>query len=1504
MKRILAVLLLAVLMAAVPTLAQTVTGVVPYASYSNHKYDSFNTGNMNLIVSVPVFSKNGPIPFDLNLVMNNTVTTGQVSNGFTPELSGTGGSSYTYIPVKACPFPDPNTTKYYRNFKYTDHEGAVHSFPTIELDSQGCLLNDNDTEYSTDGSGLLAQAHLKPDGSLDYFKVTDIDGNIHGGGALVIDANGNTLTYSGTQYIDSMGMAVVTPTLAVPPLPSSYSYLDANGVSRSVTINYGTYTQQTAWGCPFGDIAAHSVNFPSSISFPDGTSLGITYEHATGTPAGYITGRVLSLTLPTGGTVQYAYSGGSNGINCIDNSPATLTRTENGAVTTYVHTATGAAGSGAAATTVITLPDGGTRTQLFKGVTIYSDVVKDSSGNTVSTVLTNYNNTGVNGLITPPLRYVDVYSYRGSTAVTVGSIRTHTELDTTYYAKVLDEKTYIPASSGTFNTDTVTEYGSFNGSSCTVSGPVSAVCRTTTTDGSANVLSINRYTRDANGNALTSASTTNGSAFLSSSKTYNANGTVATSTSLLGAVTTFNVSACNNTLPASSVTSGITTTFNWDCNGAVLNSTSDSNGSQSFQYNDPLYRSTRITDQTGANSNSSFTANSVETTLSTGSGTIDILGVVDSFGNLIARQAFNGSTYDTVSHVFIGSHLVRDHRPCTTTSGATCVTTQFSYVYDTVGRLQTKTDTTTGATKTVSYNANDTKVTISGSGSSPARSIQTEVDGFGRVVSVCEVTTAAGSASCGQTASATGYLTTYHYTPNGLLDTVTQFANGASPQVRSFTFDKLGRKLTQTTPEGGLVTFKYDVSALCNNGAVFNGQLVERNDARGQKTCYTYDALGRVLTVTYPGVSGINKYFVYDAATVNGQVMSNVTGRLAEAYTASTINGTKVTDFGFSYSPRGEITDVYESTPNSGGYYHASASYYANGAVGMVSTGATNKPGWFYGIDTMGRTSGLWESTNCTGACKLLVGSITYDLGRVTGISYASGDSDAFTYDATTGRANDYTLNKGPKNVKGTLTWFPNGNLQTQAFTDTITPANAHTCNYSYDDLARVTGVNCGATWSQTFSYDAFGNLVKSGSGSFAGLYNNKNQLTNMSAVYDASGNLTSINQGVTHTYTWDAENRISTIDGKSLTYDAFDRVVQEGTTVEILYGPNGKLAVMNGQAATRVYLPLPKGAKVTYDPGPQFEHPDVMGNTILGTSWTQGKVFDRFFAPFGEMYNNSGTSTASFTGHTQDLDSNLYDFEFREQNPSQGRWLNPDPSGMDGSETGDPQTLNRYSYVRNSSMSLVDPQGLKGEWWRANGPVSGGGHSNSFEVPYWIGGQDYWVNGMAPGAGTFGFKPLGFPVVNSKMILSDDPKFMQEPIGDATNLHDGAAQRALHDRFQGNPCDKTGGLLSASDPNRKYATAVGVTIVGVPMASAGGVALGESVALGTTMFYASPLALGIMGQSALAAKAGLDMSNPDSAYVSNAADEAYIYEQTLANAARARIDHGVTTGWFQRLFK
>ena len=169
-----------------------------------------------------------------------------------------------------------------------------------------------------------------------------------------------------------------------------------------------------------------------------------------------------------------------------------------------------------------------------------------------------------------------------------------------------------------------------------------------------------------------------------------------------------------------------------------------------------------------------------------------------------------------------------------------------------------------------------------------------------------------------------------------------------------------------------------------------------------------------------------------------------------------------------------------------------------------------------------------------------------------------------------------------------------------------------------------------------------------------------------------------------------------------SMTYDALDRRVEQGVlrgaTSEILYGPNGaKLAIMSGTTVTKVFAPLSAGATAVYTSSglAYYRHPDWLGSSRLATTPSGTVYYDGAYAPFGENYSETGTTDRNFTGQNQDLASGLYDFLYREYHSTQGRWIQPDPGGLQVVDPSDPQTWNRYAYVRNSPLASVDRLGL-----------------------------------------------------------------------------------------------------------------------------------------------------------------------------------------------------------------
>ncbi len=396
---------------------------------------------------------------------------------------------------------------------------------------------------------------------------------------------------------------------------------------------------------------------------------------------------------------------------------------------------------------------------------------------------------------------------------------------------------------------------------------------------------------------------------------------------------------------------------------------------------------------------------------------------------------------------------------------------------------------------------------------------------------------------------------------------------------------------------------------------------------------------------------------------------------------------------------------MWESTRHSGGYYHSTASYWANGALSLLNPlNSTALPTFTYGADGEGRPNSAGASSGMNPVL-----STAYDVAsRVTGVTLGSYDSDAFTFDPNSGRMTQYkhTVGATPQSVIGNLTWNANGTLKQLAITDPFDATNQQTCNYGYDDLARISSANCGSPWSQTFAFDPFGNLTKSGSVSFQPQYNtatNRMQsLPGFTPTYDANGNTLTDSL---HTYTWDVQGRVTAVDTVGLSYDALGRMVEQnrsGSYTQILYGPNGgKLALMNGQTVTKAFIPLPAGATAVYTSGPTlsyFRHPDWLGSSRFASTPSRTLYSDLAYAPFGETYAEAGTVDRSFTGQNQDTiqgsTTGLNDFLFREY-AQYGRWISPDPAGMAAVNPSNPQTWNRYVYVLNSPLNAVDVLGL-----------------------------------------------------------------------------------------------------------------------------------------------------------------------------------------------------------------
>jgi RHS repeat-associated protein len=1351
--------------------------------YDSFQVDSVNLQNLSIGISLPVRNKAGAFPFSYSLQGNSscvTVVGGSVGHhaiecginpnkwyGFlSPQLPysnwtllgvtnfnqeyGTGNAfpgwtaHHTTSTSGTCATDGKSFTKY-SGFYLTSPDFTTYYMPGgYTIAGSACAVSFS--AYTLSGgihavisggsaavSLTLPNGHtISPANSLPI-RETDAFGN-------VIQFDSNTNVYTDT--LNTTALTVV-PFGKFTGSGGSYAWRDATGATQQIKEITSPATIKTAFNCGFAiDNLTQSGAALSEVDYPDGNNVYFTYEPITGG----ITGRLQSIQLRKSGTISYSY-GPIN--DCTGFIPTTLSRTTREGTTTYTF-AVFQASVGYGTTTTVLDPGKNKAVYTFIGTDLHglprmgspvelTQVQKWQNVGTVaspayaslSTVLICYNGNTSNCANTdPPYPVTTKDVYR-----TIGTMATSSRVKTTYdtYGNVTSVAKYdFGATSPT--TTTTTYYGYWGGTlPCAAigSGIVNLPCDVVNTDNAGHTLSEARFGYDING-FNTARDVWTGSTWLHTAIGDTPNGTAQFLIDPNNAYTSFNYAptgsgGCNGlfeTSRSTTVSSGdvLTTSKAWNCDVALVTSTTDANGNgTSTLYNDPLSRVSSFTDESGFTTTTSYGKTTLTTSNSFGSSISNVTTTTDDFGKRILTQKKQGpssANYDTTSYAygFNGpNRQTSTSTPCVQTLGQGCGSYFAVTTLDPLGRTMQTTDASGNGTVSHTFSNNDTGVTVSPApaGENP-KSVHTESDGLGRTVSTCVILSSGGT-PCGQGMSGSGILSTSAYS----------FASGSTTvavtrglQTRTTVSDATGRVTSANTPEAGMTQYLYDsagADACSASSRNSKGDLLRTTDANGNYVCSTYDSLHRVTDQGNNLQNSTNpcRRFRYDNSTgVLGTIpvgitVSNALGKLVEAETdtcASPVSQSSIiTDEWFSYDKNGRITDIWESTPHSGGYYHTAVTYFPNGVVSSLS-GIPGFATYTYGVDGEGRASTAIQGTTT------IINGTTFDASShpLTVNIYTLGDNDTYTYDPATGRMKSYAFSVNGVSDTGRLTWNSNGALQQLAIVDGFNSGGTQTCNFGYDDAARLTTDNCGSIWSQTFNYDQYDNLTKSGSITWNPGYNSaNNRYLSIGATYDPDGHLT---YDSFNSYTWDVYGKMFSqrsgngpvvcgMSGICMTYDANGRAVERNNTgvySEILYSPIGKAAIMSGASTvTRSYIPLPGGVSLTtIGGGKQVEHRDWLGTARLSTGLAnRALIYDRAFAPYGEMYANFGsTSYVDFTGDKQDLvpGAGLFDTPNREEAPNQGRWISPDPTGK-GS--------NLYAYSTNPN-SNTDPLGLATTWY------------------------------------------------------------------------------------------------------------------------------------------------------------------------------------------------------------
>jgi RHS repeat-associated protein len=1326
-------------------------------SYSNGAFDSqgpevVDIGNADIHYTIPVLHKPGRANtnFIYDLHYDNaiwaSVTTGSTLvwapsamwGWSTPALFG-------YITYQTKTFSclneniPGNNRVYYTsqmNYRYVDSNNQSHAMigAVYSPEVDQCGKNEVDgIGKSNDGSYIT----LDPDPNSSATAVV----TLRDGSAVVppvgaspsvastTDLNGNTISTTGTSFTDTLGTTALTITGGAPS-NLVYTYKDTTGANQTITISYSTYTIQTAFGCSgiseYGPTTAYLTN---RITYPDSSYYQFSYEPTPGASAN-VTGRLSSVRLSTGGTIQYSYSGANNGINCSDGSALQIARVTSDGTRTYTRSSitattsitdvatgvgdhrhysfivppastfpnehflthswkyTGPATSTALEenqfcfnsansncdTTVPTVPLTGfsVNTTLNGAMTKRMETVYDSYGQLSYTTQYDFGSGSVNGGVIQSTSYSMVGSTGKLLAVkTSTSAGLISQTDYAYDETAVVQTSGVPSHGGgaanRYNLTSITNVGP----SGTVLNKISAVYNDTGT-----VASIGQ----------------------------NRSSTVA-SYGYDGTAQAFPVTVTNSITTSDGNSIFHATTATYDINTGLQKTAKGQNANDTVNYTyDAMLRPLTISDSSGlASIGYSFSvatgpsgaASIVQTGKHNSSSNVVIATTLDGYGRTqqvtITDSAGNDiqtNQYDADGRLHVATNL---HR-----SGTSDTDGQVQYGYDGIDRLTSVLSPGASVASTTAFSGNTETVQ-----DEAGKKRELFFDGLGRISEVMEP----------DNSNALTWETDYLYSQNysssaGTYQTILNQKGGSSSsadwRTRTFTYDMMGRLQQQLVPESGTTSYTYSSStAGCSYDATLPCTIT---DNLLTVATASYDALGRIVSTMYSGGGNIGNNtptvtYKYDEASFNGLTTSNGVGKMT-----GMTDGSGQT--AWSYDALGRTTAVRKTI--AGVTKQATYTYNLDGTVNTLQdfSGDTLT----YGYNNAGQVTSIADTAN-----SYATGALYYPTGQLHQLSHQAGTAAFQRTDVFNGRLMPSTLTasqtSSPTATLMSLSYgyagasTNNGNIMSV----TDNKNTGWTQNYTYDQLNRLQTANNPATggtgWTQSYTYDPWGNMTgKSQTGSVAGTNVTATAASNRSNnnSYDGAGRVS--NDGITM-YSYDANGRILTAGSQTYAYDGNGaRVKKVSGSTTTLYWPGASGGVIDesngtgGNTAKQVYFGSLLVWRESAATGTgEFLFQDHLGSTRVAVSGA-GAVQDNVsYYPFGAKPPYSTASSDNhytFTGYEADGDTTDYAVYRNVQNNSLARFNAPDPY-LGSYDFSNPQSLNRYTYVLNNPVMYVDPIGL-----------------------------------------------------------------------------------------------------------------------------------------------------------------------------------------------------------------
>ncbi len=548
-----------------------------------------------------------------------------------------------------------------------------------------------------------------------------------------------------------------------------------------------------------------------------------------------------------------------------------------------------------------------------------------------------------------------------------------------------------------------------------------------------------------------------------------------------------------------------------------------------------------------------------------------------------------------------------------------------------------------------------------------------------------------------------GHTITYTYDGAGQLLTMT--ANG---EITSYAYDLRGNKISDSDPDKGTWTYRYNAL----------GKIVAQTNSKGEITRMSYDVLDRMLTRTdnsdQAGSQDRITRWYYDTA-------ANGIGKL---YRTTRSNGYELIN---SYDTLGRPITTQETID--GENFTTSTTYDSQSRPdttsypsGVVTKNTYDAQGTLLKVANNNSAETWWERLEVDAR------------GNVTKARHGNGVETMRTFDPTTGRLTSIYSYKGAEVIQD-LTY-------TKDYLGNLTRREDKRLNqvetFVYDNLNRVTQVDttvAGSTNTVTMTYGITGNILTK---SDVGTYTYGEVHASCGTSFARPHAVTTVSGTKNATYCYDANGNMTSGDGRTTTYTAFDKptqITKGGNTVNFYYGPDRKRfkridnTVADGTKTT-IYAAGKAYERITDANGVQekhyvgdfavitkstanggtlrtsYMHRDHLGSVDVLTDET-GTVQQRMsFDTWGKRREinwqqmteaaittfDTGITTRGFTGHEQIDQVGLVHMNGRVYEPELGRFLSADPivQAIDNL-----QSYNRYAYVQNNPLTNIDPSGF-----------------------------------------------------------------------------------------------------------------------------------------------------------------------------------------------------------------